>query len=242
MNTVPDPCVAIIGRGRLGRALAAAFRGAEIRVLGPLGRGTDSRGADVVLLCVPDAAIADVARALPPGPLVGHCSGIATLAPLAPHESFSFHPLMTVTKEAAVSFAGAGCAVAGSTTRAREMARWLAMRLRMRPFAIADGDREVYHAAASMASNYLVTLEAAAERLGALAGVERDLFVPLVRAAVENWARLGPRRALTGPIARGDEATATRQRAAVEARAPRLLPLWDALANATRVLTADDAT
>jgi predicted short-subunit dehydrogenase-like oxidoreductase (DUF2520 family) len=111
----------------------------------------------------------------------------------------------------------------------------------MRPFTIADGDREAYHAAASIASNYLVTLEGAAERLGALAGVERELFVPLVRTAVENWARLGAQRALTGPIARGDEATAARQRAAVEARAPRLLPLWDALATATRALAGDDA-
>lgn len=241
MSTIPNPCVAIIGRGRLGRALALAFRGAEVRVDGPLGRGANGMGADVVLLCVPDAAIAAAARAVRPGPLVGHCSGITTLAPLAPHESFSFHPLMTVAADATVSFAGAGCAIAGSTDRAREMAGWLAARLRMRPFTIADGDREAYHAAASIASNYLVTLEGAAERLGALAGVERELLVPLVRTAVENWARLGARRALTGPIARGDEATAARQRAAVEARAPRLLPLWDALATATRALAGDDA-
>lgn len=151
------------------------------------------------------------------------------------------HPLMTVADGAPVSFAGAGCAVAGSTPRAREMAGWLASRLRMRPFTIADTDREIYHAAASMASNYLVTLESAAERLGAIAGVERDQLVPLVRAAVENWARLGARGALTGPIARGDAATATRQRAAVETRAPRLLPLWDALATATRALATGES-
>lgn len=149
---------------------------------------------------------------------------------------------MTVAANAMVSLAGAGCAVAGSTARAREMAQWLATRLKMRPFTVADGDRELYHAAASMASNYLVTLEGAAERLGAIAGVERDLFVPLVRAAIENWARLGPRRALTGPVARGDEGTAARQRAAVEARAPRLLGLWDALATATRALAADESS
>src|SRR5205814_10688454 len=127
-----------------------------------------------------------------------------------------------------VSFAGAGCAVAGSTERARIVAIGLAERLRMRPFSVADANRDVYHAAASMASNYLVTLEGAAERLGAIAGVERELLVPLVRAAVENWARLGARKALTGPIARGDAATANRQQAAVAARAPELLPLWNA--------------
>jgi predicted short-subunit dehydrogenase-like oxidoreductase (DUF2520 family) len=226
----------------MGRALALAFKGVEMRLEGPFGRGADGVGADVVLLCVPDSAIAAAARAVRRGPLVGHCSGISTLTPLAPHESFSFHPLMTVPEEAMVSFAGAGCAVAGSTSRAQEMAIWLATRLRMRPFTVADEKRALYHAAASIASNYLVTLENAAEQLGSLAGVDRELFIPLVRAAVENWARLGARRALTGPIARGDAATASRQRAAVESQAPRLLPLWDVLAAATQALAADDAS
>ena len=82
--------------------------------------------------------------------------------------------------------------------------------LGMTPFEIADEDRAAYHAAASIASNFLVTLEAAAERL---LGHDRELLVPLVRATVENWAALGAERALTGPIARGDEATVERQRA-----------------------------
>ena len=109
----------------------------------------------------------------------------------------------------------------------------------MRPFAVADADRGIYHAAASMASNYLVTIEGAAERLGAIAGVDRDMLVPLVRAAVENWARLGARGALTGPIARGDHETAARQRAAVASRAPELIDLWDALSRATHALALD---
>jgi len=236
MDPLTDACVAIVGRGRLGRALSLAMVGAELRVLGPLGRGADGAGADIVLLCVPDSAIADAARAVQPGRLVGHCSGLSTLAPLAPHEAFSMHPLMTVAGDAAVSFAGAGCAVAGSTKRALEVAIALARRLRMREFQVADTARDLYHAAASMASNYLVTLEGAAERLGALAGVERELFVPLVRAAVENWARLGARGALTGPIIRGDVETAARQRAAVATKAPELLDLWDALATSTHRL------
>jgi len=230
--------VAIVGAGRMGHALADAMRGAELRVIGPLGRGADGKDAEIVLLCVPDAAIASAAAAIAtrPGRLVGHCSGLSTLSPLSPHEAFSMHPLMTVAAGVSVSFAGAGCAVAGSTERARAVSIALAERLRMKPFAVADADRPAYHAAASMASNYLVTLEGAAERLGRVAGVERDLFVPLVRTAVENWARLGARKALTGPIARGDNATAERQRGAVAARAPELLPLWDALATATKSL------
>src|SRR3954468_15381640 len=233
--------VAIVGAGRLGRALADAMRGAELRVTGPLGRGADGKDAEIVLLCVPDGAIAAAAQAIARRPrrLVGHCSGLSTLAPLEPHEAFSMHPLMTVAGGASVSFAGAGCAVAGSTERALSVSVALAEQLRMKPFRVSDADRPAYHAAASMASNYLVTLEGAAERLGKVAGVDRALFVPLVRTAVENWARLGAAKALTGPIARGDHATAERQRGAVAARAPELLPLWDALATATRALTRD---
>jgi predicted short-subunit dehydrogenase-like oxidoreductase (DUF2520 family) len=167
--------------------------------------------------------------------LVGHCSGATRLDALAPHEAFSLHPLMSVTPVGA-RFAGAGAAVAGSTPRALRLARELATALRMRPVQIAEDDRAAYHAAASIASNFLVTLEAAAERIGATAGVEREFLVPLVRATVENWAALGPERALTGPVARGDEATVARQRAAVSERAEDLLGLFDALVEATRAL------
>jgi predicted short-subunit dehydrogenase-like oxidoreductase (DUF2520 family) len=238
-----ESTTAIVGRGRMGSALADALRAAGRPVTGPLGRGARCPGADVVLLCVPDAEIAAAAATVERtpggvgGPLVGHCSGATGLAPLAPHEAFSLHPLMTVTRVGA-AFAGAAAAVAGSTPRALAAARELAQAVGMVPVEIADEDRAAYHAAASIASNFLVTLEAAAERLAATAGVERALLAPLVRATVENWAQVGPRDALTGPIARGDELTVARQRAAVAARTPELLPLFDALANATRELAA----
>jgi predicted short-subunit dehydrogenase-like oxidoreductase (DUF2520 family) len=142
---------------------------------------------------------------------------------------------MTVTA-AGAEFAGAGAAIDGSTPRALELAGELARRLGMVPVRIAPEDRVLYHAAASIASNFLVTLEAAAERLAAGVGVERELLVPLVRATVENWAELGGAHALTGPVARGDEATVARQRAAIEDRAPELQELFDALVDATRSL------
>ena len=223
--------ITVIGRGRLGSALAAALNAGE-----PLGRGSDGAGADVVLLCVPDSEIATAAGAVAPDRLVGHCSGATTLAPLAPHEAFSLHPLMTVPAGGAAVFAGARCAVAGSTPRALGAAHELAARLGMGAVEIEDADRAAYHAAASMASNFLVTLEAAAEQVLASAGADREVLVPLVRATVENWAVLGPERALTGPIARGDVATVERQRAAIDERTPHLLPLFDALADATRDL------
>jgi predicted short-subunit dehydrogenase-like oxidoreductase (DUF2520 family) len=227
--------LAIVGRGRLGTALAAALSTAGYDVLGPLGRGADATGAGAVLLCVPDQEIAAAAAAIAPEIPVGHCSGATGLEPLSPHEAFSIHPLMTVTATGA-EFAGAGAAIDGSTPRALKLADELARRLGMVPVRIAPEDRVLYHAAATVASNFLVTLEATAERLATAVGVERSLLVPLVRATVENWAELGGGRALTGPVARGDEATVAAQRAAIEDRAPELQELFDALVDATRSL------
>jgi predicted short-subunit dehydrogenase-like oxidoreductase (DUF2520 family) len=234
--TPPLRC-AVIGAGRLGHALGAALAGAGFEVEGPLGRGADPV-ADVALLCVPDQEIAAAAAALTPGRarFVGHCSGATTLAPLAGHEGFSLHPLMTVPAGGSAPFAGAGCAVAGGSSAALGVAGALAAALRLHPVEVADADRAAYHAAASIAANFLVTLEGAAERLAASAGVPRELLVPLARAALENWAATGAEQALTGPVARGDEATIARQRAAVEERTPDLLETFDALVAASRAV------
>ena len=230
--------LAIVGRGRVGHALAGALERAGYEVDGPLGRGADAVEAGAVLLCVPDGEIAEAAAHIAPGRLVGHCSGATGLQALAPHEAFSLHPLMTVTAEGA-DFAGAGAAIAGSTRRALQLATDLAHALKMVPVEIAETDRPAYHAAASIASNFVITIEAAAERIAATVGLGRDQLVPLVRATVENWARLGPERALTGPVARGDETTVARQRDAVAEAAPELIDLFDALVIATRALAAE---
>jgi predicted short-subunit dehydrogenase-like oxidoreductase (DUF2520 family) len=229
--------IAIVGRGRLGPALAGALSAAGHPVLGPLGRGADGAGADVVLLCVPDAEIASAALAIAPraGLLVGHCSGATGLEVLGGHEGFGLHPLMTVT-HAGAEFAGAGCAVAGTTARALAAARELATAMGMDAFEVADEDRAAYHAAASIAANFLVTLQGAAERLAATAGVPRSALAPLVRAAVESWVDLGAEDALTGPISRGDDAVVARQRIAIAARTPEAIALFDAFVAATRDL------
>lgn len=235
-----SPRIAIVGAGRLGTALGAALRDAGMTVDGPHGRGFDGGDGDAVLLCVPDGQIAAAASAITPGVLVGHCSGATGLDVLGGHEGFGLHPLMTVTP-AGAQFRGAGCAIAGTSDRATSLARHLAERLGMTAFAVADADRAAYHAAAAVASNLLVALEADAERLAATAGVPRDALIPLVRASVENWARDGGRQALTGPIARGDDATVAAQRAAIAARAPELLPLFDVLGDRARVLAGREA-
>jgi len=236
------PRLGIVGPGRLGTALAAAFRAAGVDVDGPAGR-SERPAADVVLLCVPDAAIPDAAAGLD-ARLVGHTSGATPISaicgPGPQFAAFGFHPLQTVTGPG-TEFAGCGCAIAGTTPEALATARALAEALGMEPFEIADEARAAYHAAASIASNFLVTLEAAAEAVAGGAGIEpeqaRRLLAPLVRTTVANWERLGPAGALTGPVARGDEVTVARQRRGVEVAAPDLLPLFDALVERTQALS-----
>lgn len=225
----------IVGDGRMGRALARALRDAGMRVRGPLGRGAEARGAAVVLLCVPDREIASASRALAPGSLVGHVSASTPLDVLTPHERFLLHPLLSVT-DASAAFAGAACMVDGDSPRARAVGSALARRLAMRTLSIPPDRRALYHAAASAASNFLVTVLGLAEELGGEAGVDREALLPLVRSAVQSWGALGAPGALTGPVARGDEVTLTRQRAAVASVLPALLPDWDALVQATRRL------
>jgi predicted short-subunit dehydrogenase-like oxidoreductase (DUF2520 family) len=230
-SALPGGRWAVVGAGRVGRALVDALDVLD----GPFGRGFDGTGYDTVVLAVPDAQIARAAAMIVPGRFVGHCAGAIGLACLAPHEAFAVHPLTAVTG-AGGAFQGAGAAIAGSTPRALDVARALARHLGMTPVRIDDVDRAAYHAAASIASNFLVTLEDAAETLLRTAGAGRELLVPLVRATVENWAALGGATALTGPIARGDDETVARQRAALAERAPQLLALFDVLAERTRAL------
>ncbi|GAA1148671.1 Rossmann-like and DUF2520 domain-containing protein [Ornithinicoccus hortensis] len=229
--------IAIIGAGRMGTALAGAFREAGLEVTGPLGRGADGAGSEVVLLSVPDRAIAEAAAVVPPRPglLVGHCSGATTLAPLAGHEGFSLHPLMTAPRSGA-RFTGATAAVDGSTPRALEAATALATSVGMRPVQVQEEDRAAYHASAAVASNFLTTVLDLAEALAGSAGVERERLRPIVQAAVDNWSRDGGAEALTGPVARGDDATVARHREAVARRRPEDLELFDALVAATRRL------
>jgi predicted short-subunit dehydrogenase-like oxidoreductase (DUF2520 family) len=239
--------VGIVGPGRVGTALARALRDAGVAVEGPVGRGGRPAGCDAILLCVPDAEIPAAAEVVTAAaPLVGHTSGATPLSALAHAgvEAFGIHPLQTVAHPG-VSFEGAGAAVAGSSPEALAFAAGLAERLGMMPFEIDDDGRAAYHAAASVASNFLVTLQAAAETIAGGAGLEpeqaRALLAPLVRQTLENIAELGPEAALTGPVARGDEATVAAQRAAIEETAPQLLDLFDELVRRTRELASQEA-
>lgn len=214
--------VRVVGRGRVGGAIAARLveRGCLV----------DDAEPDVTILCVPDAAIAEVAARVPGGGWVGHVSGATPLASLAPHtRRFSLHPLQTFTRgRGAEQMDGAWAAITGETDEALSVARQLAERLGLRPFVLADDQRAIYHAGASIASNFLVTLHRAAVRALEAAGAPPDALTPLMQRTIENGFDL------TGPIARGDVATVDAHLAAIRHRLPDLEPMYRALAEATR--------
>jgi predicted short-subunit dehydrogenase-like oxidoreductase (DUF2520 family) len=213
--------VQVIGSGRVGSAVGA-------RLL-QRGIALDSADPDVVLLCVPDTAIAGTAADLAPGSgWIGHVSGATPLTALAPHERrFSLHPLQTFDRSGdPAQLNGAWGAATGDTDEALAVARELAELLGLRPFELAESDRTLYHAGAVFASNYLVTLQRAAVRLG----VPAEGLVPLMTRTIENGFEL------TGPIARGDWATVDAHRAAIHAAHPELERAYDALADATVAL------
>jgi predicted short-subunit dehydrogenase-like oxidoreductase (DUF2520 family) len=219
--------VRVVGTGRAGGAIAARLteRGLIVRA----GR-EPAADADLVLLAVPDAAISDVAQRVPIGPWVAHVSGATSLHALDPHvRRFSVHPLQTLTRERGPEqLDGAWAAVTGETDEARETARWLAGILGLHAFDLADADKPLYHAGAAMASNFLVTLHAAAARLLEESHAPPEALLPLMTRTMENGF------VLTGPIARGDWSTVEAHLRALEERAPDLVPLYRALADATR--------
>jgi predicted short-subunit dehydrogenase-like oxidoreductase (DUF2520 family) len=212
--------VTVIGSGRVGSAVSAR--------LGERGIAVGDEG-ELALLCVPDAAIVDVARGIEPGPWVAHVSGATPLAALDPHERrFSVHPLQTFTLgRGAEQLDGAFAAVTGESGAAVERGLWLARTLGLRPFELADDVRPLYHAGAAIASNYLVTLHRVASDLFRAAGAPPEALVPLMRRTIENGFEL------TGPIERGDWATVEAHRRAIREAAPELEPMYDALAEVT---------
>jgi predicted short-subunit dehydrogenase-like oxidoreductase (DUF2520 family) len=211
--------ITVIGAGRAGSAIAARLRERGVAV---------QADGELRLLCVPDRAIADVARTIEPGPWVAHVSGATPLAALDPHvRRFSVHPLQTLTKERGPEqLDGAWGGVTAEPGEAHARALWLAETLGLRPFDLADDRRVAYHAGAAFASNYLVTLYRVAAALVAEAGAPPEALVPLMVRTIENGFQL------TGPIARGDWQTVDRHRDAL--RDTPYAQLYDTLAEATR--------
>jgi predicted short-subunit dehydrogenase-like oxidoreductase (DUF2520 family) len=212
--------VKVIGSGRVGSAVAARLSERGLAV---------AEDGELVLLCVPDAAIPEVARGIEPGPWVAHVSGATPLAALDPHRRrFSMHPLQTFTRaRGPEQLDGAWAAVTAESAEALAAGFSLAKLLGLTPFELADDARPLYHAGAAIASNYLVTLHAVAAELFRAAGAPPEGLAPLMRRTIDNDFEL------TGPIERGDWATVEAHRRAIREAKPELEPLYDVLAEAT---------
>jgi predicted short-subunit dehydrogenase-like oxidoreductase (DUF2520 family) len=212
--------VNVIGTGRVGSAVSARLheRGIVLR-----------EQAELVLLCVPDGSIAEVAARIEAGPWVAHVSGATPLSSLAPHtRRFSLHPLQTFTRaRGPEQLDGAWAAVTAESKAAAEAGFRLAETLGLKPFELADDARPLYHAGAAIASNYVVTLHAVASDLFRAAGAPPAALVPLMRRTIDNGFEL------TGPIERGDWETVEAHRRAIRAAKPELESLYDVLAEAT---------
>lgn len=248
--TKEDSPLVVIGEGRLGGSIAGALRAAgdspEV-----LGRELDPSVIDRrnVLMAVPDDRIPEVALSIAGSgatpAMLGHTSGATGLDSIVPGASptslFSLHPLQTVP-DADTDLSGAPAAIAGSSPAALEFARSLATKLGMEPFEVDEEARVRYHAAASIASNFLVALEQEAADLLASAGVTdpRAKLAPLVRRTLENWVERGP-SALTGPVARGDLDTVERHRAELEGDPSGVIELYDLMVERTIRLTGSGA-
>lgn len=243
--------ILIVGRGRLGGSIAKELssKGAVVEAVGRELQPSDVAGR-VVLLCVPDDEIPVVAErfgdAGSPPALIGHTSGATGLLALDPagavEGTFSLHPLQTVP-DPETDLTGAPAAIAGSTPQGLGVARELATRLGMVPFEVDEESRILYHAAASVASNFLVTLQQEAAALMERAGVTdpRAVLAPLVRRSLDNWVERGP-EALTGPVARGDTETVERHREALSTHSPELLELYDLLAERTARMSTKESS
>ncbi len=237
--------LALVGPGRAGTTISLALCAQGYEAVGVAGRALDAAstqaaaacldaearfvaqvgvGATLVIIATPDAAIEGVAAAmapsLEPDALVLHLAGsrgldvFAELRRRRPDVRVGgLHPLQSFPSTTAGldRLPGSWAAIAGDSG-----VETIADLLEVRPFWIADADRERYHAAAVVASNHLVALLGQVERMASAAGVPFAAFAPLVEASTANAFEIGPRAALTGPVVRGDLATVERHLAAMD--------------------------
>jgi predicted short-subunit dehydrogenase-like oxidoreductase (DUF2520 family) len=232
------PRVRIVGRGRAGRSFARALRSADwdVELVGHEQAARAADGVDLLVLAVPDEFVPATAQVVEPvdSAVVAHMAGSLGLDALDPHpRRASLHPLVALPNEelgARRLLDGAWFAAAGDP-----LVTSVVSALGGHPLVVRDEDRAAYHAAAVIASNHLVALLAQAERVGAIAGVPLEAYVGLVRATVENVSTLGPRAALTGPAARGDEETIHRH---LEVLPERERALYEILSEECRRLAA----
>jgi len=231
---------AVIGPGRAGRSLAGALVDIGWQHAHTYGRrddvGNAAVGVDVCVIATPDEAIASVAAAVTPADaILMHLSGAMPLAVLGSHRAAALHPLASLADPDRGPELLRTCwfAFAGDP-----IAQDIADQLSGRSFPIADEDRALYHAAAAVASNHLVALLGHVQRIAEEVDVPFEAFMPLVRGSIENVTLADPAQALTGPAARGDDATIEAHLAALGERLPDEVATYRAMVTEARRLAA----
>ena len=234
-----DTKTVIVGAGRLGRS-AAQILDNKGHPFVLVGRGDAIPPARLTWLTVPDREIANASERVPEGGVVLHASGAHTIEPLSNHtHAGSLHPLMTFPgPEMGLPTATTiPAAVAGHPAAVRA-AKTLAHQLGFSPFVV-PGDRVLYHAAAVIAGNFASLLLIEAGKVLAAAGVPEDqcrnVLLPLATASLNATAHHGP-SALTGPVARSDDAVIRAHMDALARLDPSTRELYGKLVEATRKL------
>ena len=264
--------VGIVGAGRVGAVLGAALSRAGHRVTGVSAVSEASRaraddllpgvpvrevsdvvaGAELVLLAVPDDALAGLVGGLSAtgawqaGQIVVHTSGrhgVGVLGPTRRHHvlPLALHPAMTFTGTAMDLDRLTECCFGVTTDDVlRPVAEALVVEMGAEPVWVAESARGAYHAALAHGANHLVTLTSEAMELLAGAGVAepRRVLGPLMRAALDNALRLGD-AALTGPVARGDVGTVEDHLRELDRLSPEIRRSYVALARATALRALD---
>ncbi len=267
MNMSPStdrPRLGIVGGGRAAWAFGSAWQECGWPIAGvSLRDGSRSElprllrtdtlpidrlwsASDVILIAVPDSAIAEVSAGMPSGPGspgVFHASGALTSDVLAPHENrFSLHPLLALPVVGDPDPLRNALLVYEGSEKARTLPEYLAAQCGGRLLEISRESKILYHAAAVFSSNYVATLLATSRALMKRAGLPADLepwLGNLARSAIANWERQRGRSRFTGPVARGDLAI-IRQHLDAMSDQPDLAALYSALAKETAEHIRDD--
>jgi predicted short-subunit dehydrogenase-like oxidoreductase (DUF2520 family) len=223
---VKRPSIAIVGIGRLGTALVKRLANSGYDITQVISRKVrprvDKVNADLIWFCVPDSEIAQVAARFADstwsGRIAFHSSGALTSDVLVPLRRkgahlASVHPLMTFVSGSVPDLAGVSFAIEGDKTAVR-VARSIVHDLGATPARVRKRDKIGYHAFATMVCPLLVSLLAGAERTAALSGISageaRRRMMPILRQTLANYEKLGPAKAFSGPIVRGDVETIRR--------------------------------
>ncbi|MFN2320469.1 MAG: Rossmann-like and DUF2520 domain-containing protein [Dermatophilaceae bacterium] len=265
--------VGVVGAGRVGAVVGAALAraGHHVCAVSAVSQASLDRAAELlpgvpirtvpevvedaelVLLAVPDDALADLAQGLSTtgvwqaGQIVAHTSGrhgAAVLDPVRRHHAFpiAIHPAMTFTGTALdLARLHECCFGVTADERILPIASALVLDIGAEPVTIAEEDRIAYHCALAHGSNHLVTLTSQAMQILDHAGVDTPAHVlrPLLHAALDNALRLRD-AALTGPVARGDVGTVRTHLEVLDERVPDVVPTYRALATATAARAVED--